>query len=356
MKRIQFLFIAAAMLCATACDKIDKTDPIDTPQNCVIVYTVDNQESRTTVKSESDWDRLLDQFCNYAQEGKSVMFYNLSSQPNDLYSGKSFMPAKEGTTPTTITTTSREELKTWMRKMEQSGKTVNVTYNQQTGVWNGRAYANAGVTTDTTAYAVYHGVITSFTLTGLYIPSMPSMNVLALYVNADTTLLLARDYYLIEAGRGLDGYQIGDSVTLCGKLMTIENLGDTSLLVLNITSNNPATVVGSWHYTCLTEYVQEGGHNYLDVVTQYIPEENGNSIYYNFYSDGTATRTVGSATTPSESGSWSLSDDQFCCDLSGMNDDCWNIVWLTTTSMIISRIDNEDGVVLYQMMLEKTSR
>ena len=126
-------------------------------------------------------------------------------------------------------------------------------------------------------------------------------------------------------------------------------------LVLDITAS-PATVAGSWHYSCLTEYSIGDGLNYLNVVNQYIPEESGNSIYYNFNSDGTATRTVGTASTPSESGNWALSDSQFCCDLTEMNGDCWNIVWLTSTTMIISRTDNENSAVIYQMMLEHISR
>ena len=39
-----------------------------------------------------------------------------------------------------------------------------------------------------------------------------------------------------------------------------------------------------------------------------------------------------------------------------MSGDCWDIVWLTASTMIISRIDNQDGEVLYQMMLEKNHR
>lgn len=353
MKRIQFLFIAAAMLCATACNKIDKTDPIDTGQTCMIVYTIDNYENSTTVKSESDWDELLDQFCDYAEDGKSVTFHNLRSQPTDFYASKSLMHSKEGTTPTTITTSSRTEIKTWMRKMEQAGKTVNVTYDRNTGVWSGRAYANA--TFDEEETTCYSGVVVYANMPSFDSMPLPGV-VLALRINDDSTLILVRDNSILITDSELEGYSIGDSATLCGSVHAGSDYNDNPFLILDLTTLNTATVVGSWHYTCLTEYVQEGGHNYLDVVTQYIPEENGNSIYYNFHSDGTATRTVGSATTPSESGSWSLSDDQFCCDLSGMNDDCWNIVWLTTTSMIISRIDNEDGVVLYQMMLEKTGR
>ena len=341
MKYAQFILIFAAMLCATACQKIDKTDPIYANQSCTIVYTIDNSESRTLLKSESEWDALLNQFCNYAEEGKSVTFHNLNSHITDVYTSKGFIPSKEGTTPTSITTSNREELKAWMRKMEQAGKTVNITYDRNSGVWSGRAYANANMNEDTTVYTTFHGVITSYSLTGIYIPSLPYLNVMALYVNADTTLLLVRNNYLIEAETGLESYQIGDTATLSGQLMVIEDLDSTPLLVLDITTTNPATVVGSWQYTCLIEYAMGNGLDYL------------NNIYFTFNSDGTATRTIGNSSTLSVSGNWSLENGHFCCDLPDMSGDCWDIVWLTSSTMIITRTDNTNGEAIYQMMLEQ---
>lgn len=354
MKRIQFLFIIAAMLCATACNKIDKTDPVDIGQTCMIVYTVDNYENSTTVKSDSDWDALLDQFCNYAEDGKSVTFHNLRSQPTDLYSSKNLMHAKEGTTPTTITTSSRTEIKAWMRKMEQAGKTVNVTYDRNTGVWSGRAYANAPVADEEAT--CYSGVVVYTNMPSFDDIPLPGV-VLALRVNEDSTLILVRNNSILISlisDDELEEYSIGDSATLCGTIHSGSDYSDNSFLVLDITNITSATVVGTWQCTSLTEYAMGDGLNYLNVVTQYIPEENGSSIYYNFNSDGTATRTVGLVSTPSESGNWNLSDGQFCCDLSGMSGDCWNIVWLTSSTMIISRIDSENGNTIYQMQLEQT--
>ena len=354
MKNIHIIPIvaAAAILCATACNKIDKTDPINTDQACMVVYTIDNQESHTTVKSESDWDVLLDQFCNYAHDGKTVTFYNLSSQPSDLHSGKGQIKSGTGATPTTITTSSRDEIKTWMRKMEQAGKTVNVTYDRNTGVWSGRAYAAAPVTDGEAT--CYSGVVVYANMPSFDEIPLPGL-VLALRVNEDSTLILVRNNSALISDEELEDYSIGDSATLCGSLHAGSDFSGNPFLVLDITAS-PATVAGSWHYSCLTEYSIGDGLNYLNVVNQYIPEESGNSIYYNFNSDGTATRTVGTASTPSENGNWALSDGQFCCDLTEMNGDCWNIVWLTSTTMIISRTDNENNGVIYQMMLEHISR
>ena len=56
MKNIHIIPIVAAavMFCATACNKINNTDPINTDQACMVFYTIDNQESHTTVKSEKE--------------------------------------------------------------------------------------------------------------------------------------------------------------------------------------------------------------------------------------------------------------------------------------------------------------
>ena len=208
---------------------------------------------------------------------------------------------------------------------------------------------------DSTAYATYHGVITTIYLTGTIGPSLHDTTVMALRINADTTLLISRNNSLIVSESELDGYRIGDSATLSGILITLEGFGDSPLLVLDITTNNAATVVGSWQYSLLTVYAQGDGLNYLNTTSQYDPEENGSSIYYNFYSDGTATRTVGTTPNQLESGYWNLSDYQFCCDLPDMSGDCWTIVWLTNSTMILSRtdIDDENREVIYQMLLEK---
>ena len=353
MKSIHLLPIVAAMLCATACNKIDQTDPIDIDQTCTIVYTVDSHESRTTVKSKSDWETLLDHFCDYAQDGKSVTFYNLSSQPSDIYSSKSLSLAKEGTTPTTITTSSREEIKAWMRKMEQSGKTVNVTYDRNTGVWRGTAYANAPITDEETT--CYSGVVEYTNMPAFDSIPLPGA-VLALRINEDTTFILVRNNSTLISENELEGYSIGDTATLCGIAHTGADYYDNTFFILDITTYNLATVVGTWKYSCLTEYALSDGYNYLNTTTQYIPEENGNSIFFDFQSDGTAIRTVGTGSSQSVSGNWELSSTQFCCNLPDLSGNCWSIVWFTTTTMILSRteLDDDNNVIVYQIQLEKT--
>ena len=324
-------------------------------RTCIIVYTIDEQEGRTTVKSESDWEILLNQFCDYAQDGKSVTFYNLSSQPSDLYSGKSLMGSKEGNTPTTITTSNREEIKAWMRKMEQEGKTVNVTYNRLTGVWSGTAYTNAPIVDEETT--CYNGVVEYVNMPAFDSIQLPGV-VLALRINEDTTFILVRNNSTLITVDELEGYSLGDTATLCGIVETGTDYYGNPLFILDISTTIPASVVGTWLFSCLTEYAPGDGHSHLNTITQYIPEENGNSIYFNFQSDGTATRIVGTGSSLSVNGNWELTDTQFCCDLPDLSGDCWNVVWFSTTTIIISRteIDEQNRAFVYQILLEKDSQ
>ena len=95
-----------------------------------IVYTVDNSTTTVHLTTEEEFDALLDRFCDYAEGGSSVTFHNTKASKS----------AKEATT---FSTTNREEMKAWMRRMEEQGMTVTVTYDPATGTWNGVAYATA---------------------------------------------------------------------------------------------------------------------------------------------------------------------------------------------------------------------
>ncbi len=97
-----------------------------------IVYTVDEQTTTVQLFTEEEFDALLDRFCDYAESGSSVSFYNA----NRATKGAS----KESVT---YSTSSRDQMKAWMRQMEDAGKTVTVTYDSGTGTYHGTAYANA---------------------------------------------------------------------------------------------------------------------------------------------------------------------------------------------------------------------
>ena len=347
-KYLLLLVASLTLFCVMACNKNN-----DTNHTCIVVYTIDSHEGRTTVKNDMEWDQLLNRFCDYAHEGKSVTFYNLSSHPSDLYASKGTTQNNE---PTTYTTRDREAMKAWMRRMEQSGKTVNVTYDRTTGIWSGRAYATASIESDTNS--CYSGVITTISLTGLAASPLSGVSVLALQINTDTTFILMRNNQLFLEEE-VNEYTIGDTATLCGEVHMIEDLADSPILVLDITTNDAATIIGTWQYSSLTEYADGDGISYLNVTTQYIPEEDGYSIYYHFRADGSATRTTNAPSSSTANGTWSLSDDGIlCCNLLDMGGGCWHIVWLTSTSMIISRtdMDSNNRNVVYQMLLESTGK
>lgn len=128
-------FLAA--LSVAACHRPVTSEEENTePKERVIVYSVDASEVRQTLENEEEWNTLLDLFCDYAKEGMTVTFYNMS-QPH-ISSGKGTGGAKS---TIRFSTTSSEEMKAWMKEMEQQGRTVSVSYDSGTGRWNGVAYA-----------------------------------------------------------------------------------------------------------------------------------------------------------------------------------------------------------------------
>ena len=120
--------LLAAVLTLAACNP----EPVEELHERDIVYTVDNHTSRAHLTTEAEFDALLDRFCDYVEDGKTVSFYN------SLLTGTSH--ASDGVT---FSTSDREEMKAWMKAMEDDGKTVTVTYDSTTGIYSGMAYATA---------------------------------------------------------------------------------------------------------------------------------------------------------------------------------------------------------------------
>ena len=118
-----------------------------------IVYSVDNAaEQHVTTHGDAEFDALLERFCGYAEEGSTVTFHGARASSH---------PTKD---VVTYSTTSRDEIKAWMRDMEAAGMTVTVTFDPSTGTWNGTAYATApqpatGCITYATPYDVAEGAI-----------------------------------------------------------------------------------------------------------------------------------------------------------------------------------------------------
>lgn len=145
MKMKKTLTILTALLAMAACTKDPATAPTETVDyGHNIFYTVAGNAALsiiigdgTTVHlgSEAEWDALLDSFCDRTRSGEQVMFCTAHrAHPQAKGNGTD--------TPTSITTADRGELKTWMKEMEKAGKTVIVSYDDNTGNWNGMAYAN----------------------------------------------------------------------------------------------------------------------------------------------------------------------------------------------------------------------
>jgi hypothetical protein len=135
-------FLVATALLSVGCTKCYW--PEDTVRD--ITYTIapatsaiDNATTTTIhLETEAEWQALLDRFCGYAEDGSEVTFYNASRVQNSQF--KIHNSAKDATT---FSTTDREEMKRWMAQMEDEGMTVTVSYDPNTGTWNGTAYATA---------------------------------------------------------------------------------------------------------------------------------------------------------------------------------------------------------------------
>ena len=141
-------------------------------------------------------------------------------------------------TPTSITTGDREELKKWMKEMERSGRTVNVTYDANTGVWSGTAYANLGGNTTSTAEELtYTGILTAAPMPVLEQPSING-SVLALQTSDDNTLIIATHgmMLLIEDSTDFSVFRYID-ISLNGCVYQHYDLDGQIFLVLELSEN-----------------------------------------------------------------------------------------------------------------------
>lgn len=172
----------------TGCEKEQAADGGRQSAEREIFYTVSDgtgmsvlEGTTVQVTSEEDFDTLLDRFCNYAEEGEQVMF---CGNRQDAVGSK----GNASDTPTSITTTDREELKAWMKEMEKAGKTVRVTYDDNNGTWSGTAYANLGEGPVEEA-RMYTGTLTFVPTPLLEEPPLGGL-VWAMQVGNDSTLII----------------------------------------------------------------------------------------------------------------------------------------------------------------------
>ncbi len=210
MKNTIKLTLILTMLAFTfaACEKPD--NPINgenqtdnTIKERDIVYAVGNNESRQTVETETAWDALLDQLCDQALSGNEVTFYNVSQT---TYLQNNAKGADKDNR--TINTTSRDEMKAWMKEMEKEGRTVRVTYDNNSGMWHGEAYATAP----------------SSNTSGILIGTWHFNCMVVTQVGQDGNLL-GSDLYEPEAGGGSMYYTFTDDGTVT---LTINGMGGTT--------------------------------------------------------------------------------------------------------------------------------
>lgn len=348
VSKLTALLAAIALMVACGEENTDTPAPAADNTKREIVYAVGADEHRTELKNDTEWDALLDTFCDYARQGQDVTFYNMSTQP--FHSAKETGTIKDATT---FSTSNRAEMKQWMKDMEKQGKTVNVTYDSNSGTWNGTAYANAPH--QEAAGSGYTGILVLTQIPVLTEPYLPAY-VVALQVSPDSLLLLTKnDCLSSDVADLLPNAQLGDEVTLTGTLQTYTDLNNEPFLMLDITERNIGSLVGTWHFSCLVSTSLGTGSDYILNSDVFIPEFDGQVISYTFESDGTASRTISGENGGTATGTWSLTDDgMFCCDLLPVGGGCWNINWLSHSTMIISRpgITPDDEDTYYQMQFD----
>lgn len=241
------LLFSIALLMA-ACDKkedvvTEPTKPVQVNHERDIFYTVASNGafsgfSANTIhlSSDDEWDNLLEQFCNYAQEGEQVTFRNAipHSQPKLQKASKD--------APTTITTTSRAEIKAWMKEMEMAGKTVNVTFDSDTGTWTGRAYDSVAPPTVDTEVRDITGTIVFLPTPAVQNPPVGGI-VMALRVNANEVYILVMQGMLLWFGDDTPSEDLalieGSEATFRGAtgVCTDLNNNDFQILDLEMTDN-----------------------------------------------------------------------------------------------------------------------
>jgi hypothetical protein len=216
-----------------ACEKEKADTPTD--QGRDIYYTVSDGSSvsgfsGTTahINTNDEFDALLDRFCNFAQNGGQVMF--CGSHP------ASHTKASSSDTPTSITTTDREELKVWMKEMEKAGKTVQITYNEDNGTWNGRAYANLRQDISQNPQ-MYTGTLDFVPTPVLEEPPLGG-SVWAMHVGNDSTLIITVHGMMMwnenETPTDDMALLIGAEVILEGVVNTHTDLNGDTFLTLDI--------------------------------------------------------------------------------------------------------------------------
>ena len=124
-KQIKMMALLAVLgLMAASCSKENTMTGIgDVATSYSAIYIVEGQHYYSNPQTEEEWSAFLDRMFALAEEGYTVQFRR---------NGVQMSSAKE---KVTYTTTSLSDAKAWCKQKVEEGYSVNMTYNQQTGVY-----------------------------------------------------------------------------------------------------------------------------------------------------------------------------------------------------------------------------
>lgn len=226
LNRIVLLLVAT--LATVACDPEERFQ-LDRERDIVYSLQYDDlspqpqdgvTNKRVHLATESEWQELLDQFCDWAEEGAAVTFAGADSYGNPKQGGHS---PKESTT---FSTTDREAMKEWMARMEDEGKTVTVTFDRATGTWNGTAYATAPRPVATGGLITYASVEWDDGLRSIW--SFDTTNLMVYITHTDEYQYFAA----VDAPYGICSYRHAYEVDTHCAYWLFDNTGDSTLYYL----------------------------------------------------------------------------------------------------------------------------
>lgn len=120
-------------------------------------------------------------------------------------------------------------------------------------------------------------------------------------------------------------------------------------------STTSYTIIGTWHFTSMVVSQLDADGNIVssDILE---PDSTGGSMFYTFANNGTLTLTINSMTgvTATDNGVWTLSTDGVLSSGLMPNGIDWNVNWITSNTMILSRygLGNENDSLYYQLMFD----
>ena len=124
-KTIRIVALAGLIgLAATSCTKENVTDTVNVSNVSTVYYTSGADTGSALITDYEAWDSFMDRMLALAREGYSVTISGGTSQFNSQ--------TKE---VVTYTTNSEEAAKTWTKHMIDQGYSVEISYDDRTGIY-----------------------------------------------------------------------------------------------------------------------------------------------------------------------------------------------------------------------------